>query len=484
MASVAKTKETAEFGDFQTPPELARKVCELMSRQGFQPASVIEPTCGLGNFLFAALDQFPTVTKAIGLDICSDYVQAVELKLRNRPDKNKVRVIQDSFFYTDWSALLEDLPIPMLVVGNPPWVTNAQLSNLGSFNVPDKSNFHKHNGFDAVTGKSNFDISEWMLIRILHWLDNRNAVMAMLCKTAVARKLLMYAWKNKIAIADSAIYHIDAAAYFGASVDACLLICHLSPSVHNFDSQIYDSIKDSKLKQIIGHRDGKLVASVDRYERWKHLQGNSIKKWRSGIKHDCAKVMELQKEGNKFRNGFGELIELEEQFLFPMLKSSEVANPLVVVPIRWMLVTQKSIREDPSLIKDTAPKTWDYLQKHAHLLNKRGSSIYKNRPQFSIFGVGDYSFVPWKVAISGFYKKLEFKVIGSYNDKPIVLDDTSNFIGCESQEEAQHIADLLNSPIAKEFFQAFIFWDAKRPITIELLSRLNLAALEYEFSGE
>lgn len=483
MVNVGKTKEIVEFGDFQTPSELAEKVCKIVASQGFQPASIIEPTCGLGSFLFAAIDSFPTATKAIGLDISSDYVKAVQLKLSKRLDKNKVKLIQNNFFYTDWSALLEDLPSPILFIGNPPWVTNAQLSTLDSFNVPEKSNFQKHNGVDAMTGKSNFDISEWMLIRILHLLDNQNAVMAMLCKTAVARKLLMYAWKNNISLSNSAIYHIDAAKYFGASVDACLSICHLSPSVYNFDSRIYGSIKDSKLKQIIGHRDGKLVALVDKYERWKHLQG-SIKKWRTGIKHDCAKVMELKKEGNKFRNGFGELIELEDQFIFPMLKSSEVANLLVVAPIRWMLVTQKSIRDDPTLIKDTAPKTWNYLQKYAHLLNKRGSSIYKKRSQFSIFGVGDYSFAPWKVAISGFYKKLDFKIIGSYNGKPIVLDDTSNFLPCESQEEAQHIANLLNSPIAKEFFQAFIFWDAKRPITIELLSRLNLAALEDELNGE
>lgn len=483
MVNVGKTKEIAEFGDFQTPTELAQKVCELVANQGFHPESIIEPTCGMGNFIFAALDSFPTAKKAIGLDISTDYVKAIKLKLSKRLDKNKVKIIQNNFFNTDWFAVVEDLPSPILFIGNPPWVTNAQLSTLGSFNVPEKSNFQKHNGVDAMTGKSNFDISEWMLIRILHLLDNQNAVMAMLCKTAVARKLLMYAWKNNISLSNSAIYHIDAAEYFGVSVDACLLICYLSPSIHNFDIRTYDSIKDSKIKQNIGYREGKLVASVDMYERWKHLQG-SIKKWRSGIKHDCVKVMELKKEGNKFRNGFGELIELEDQFIFPMLKSSEVANRLAVVPIRFMLVTQKSIRDDPSLIKDTAPKTWDYLQKHAHLLNKRGSSIYKNRPPFSIFGVGDYSFAPWKVAISGFYKKLEFKVIGSYNDKPIVLDDTSNFLPCESQESAQQIADLLNSPIAKEFFQAFIFWDAKRPITIELLSRLNLAALEYELSGK
>lgn len=156
MGSVAKTKQTAEFGDFQTPIELAHKVCELLSHSGFQPASVIEPTCGLGNFLFAALDQFPTVKKAIGLDISPDYVEAVVLKLRNRLDKKKVQIIQDSFFHADWSAVLEDLPSPILVVGNPPWVTNAQLSTLGSFNIPEKSNFHSSQWFRRLDGQEQF----------------------------------------------------------------------------------------------------------------------------------------------------------------------------------------------------------------------------------------------------------------------------------------------------------------------------------------
>jgi len=29
---------------------------------------------------------------------------------------------------------------------------------------------------------------------------------------------------------------------------------------------------------------------------------------------------------------------------------------------------------------------------YTHILDKRGSSIYKNRPKFSMFGIGDYSF--------------------------------------------------------------------------------------------
>lgn len=99
-----------------------------------------------------------------------------------------------------------------------------------------------------------------------------------------------------------------------------------------------------------------------------------------------------------------------------------------------------------------------------------------------MFGLGDYSFSFWKVAISGFYKKLYFKVIGNYDSKPIVLDDTCYFIACKTQEQAEYTLFLLNSYIAQEFFESFIFWDAKRPITIEILRRLDLTVLEQEVS--
>jgi hypothetical protein len=39
------------------------------------------------------------------------------------------------------------------------------------------------------------------------------------------------------------------------------------------------------------------------------------------------------------------------------------------------------------------------------------------------------------------------------------------------------LLSLLESDEARTFFKAFIFWDAKRPITVDLLRRLNIHAL-------
>jgi type I restriction-modification system DNA methylase subunit len=49
-----KKKNVCEFGDFQTPDDLAIKVVQLLQNLGFSPNYIIEPTCGRGSFLVAA----------------------------------------------------------------------------------------------------------------------------------------------------------------------------------------------------------------------------------------------------------------------------------------------------------------------------------------------------------------------------------------------------------------------------------------------
>ncbi|HXG83271.1 MAG TPA: N-6 DNA methylase [Pyrinomonadaceae bacterium] len=473
MISLIKDNKVKEFGDFQTPKELAFEICRLLSKSGVQAESVVEPNCGLGSFVQAAGKIFFS-SEIFGFDISPKYVEFARNKFTD--DKN-ISISQANFFETDWKKLFDSLPKPILILGNPPWVTNSQLSVLESKNLPQKENFQNFGGFEAMTGKSNFDISEWMLIRLLESLNAQNAFLAMLCKTSVARKVLKYAWKNEIHLAKSAIYRIETEKYFNASVDACLLFCEFSDSVQNPTSKVFDSLEAGKYCGKIGFKNNELIASIDLYERWKYLNGSSPIKWRSGIKHDCSKVMELTKVGDGYKNSFGEIFELEDEFVYPMLKSSDIANGNLT-PRRWMLVTQKQVKSDTLNIAEIAPQTWNYLISNGEFLDKRGSSIYKKRARFAIFGIGDYSFSPWKVAISGFYKKLEFNVVGSCENKPIVLDDTCYFLPCETEKEANKICSLLNSKVGREFFEAFIFWDAKRPITIEILQKLNLEKLE------
>ncbi len=481
---MAKSKPRTEFGDFQTPRPLADAVCHLLARRGTRPASLVEPTCGQGSLLLSTLEQFPAVTMAVGLDVRAAYLASLREHLAGRADERKVRLVHGNFFDTDWAAMLADLPEPILVVGNPPWVTNAELGALGSDNLPEKSNFQKHAGLDAVTGKSNFDISEWMLIRLMESLDGRRGTLAMLCKTAVARKLLLHAWKHDLQLNAAALYGFDADVHFNASVDACLLVCDFQAGCYQKTATVYPSLQASRSVSDLGWRAGRVVADVGAFDRWSHLvrtepDGGYL--WRSGVKHDCAAVMELRGAAGDWRNKLGEPAQIEPTYVYPMLKSSEIASGRTKHPANWMIVTQSAIQAPTDVIREAAPKTWAYLLAHASLLDGRRSSIYRNRPRFSVFGVGDYTFAPWKVAISGFYKQLNFAVVGSYQGKPVVFDDTVNYLACHSEREADMIAGLLNSEPAREFLSAFVFWDSKRPITVDVLRRLDLRKLADHF---
>lgn len=465
-------KTKIEFGDFQTPRDLADAVTTFLYNVGISPSVVVEPTCGHGSFVHAAHDVFSKARQIFAFDINAAYISALRKRVGNA---NGVHwhVTRQDFFTYNWKEFFAMFRGEILVIGNPPWVTSAALGALGSDNLPEKSNFQNHVGFAAKTGKANFDISEWMLIKLLEALDGRRGSLAMLCKTATARKVLRHGWLNRFNIGRASLHLIDAAKYFGVSVDACLLVVHTGvPDLLAVAGVYADLSFDHKLTTfgLVG-RD--LVADIDEYERLRDLDGLTYYTWRSGVKHDAASVMEFSKSGEMLVNGFGEHIKVEPTYLYPLLKSSDLANNRLI-PQHFVLVTQRRPGDDTTLIAKTAPKTWAYLLSHAEALDRRQSIIYQRRPRFSVFGVGDYTFSPWKVAISGLYKNCRFVVVGKYKNKPVVLDDTCYSIPCVSEEEATFVSILLNSDITKRFLHSLVFFDAKRPVTIDVLNRIDL----------
>ncbi|MBI3536254.1 MAG: hypothetical protein HY070_01630 [Chloroflexi bacterium] len=205
------------------------------------------------------------------------------------------------------------------------------------------------------------------------------------------------------------------------------------------------------------------------------MDGESPLVWRQGIKHDGASVMELKVENEETRNGLGDVVQVEEENLYSLLKSSDLRTFSANPPTKKIIVTQTRIGQPTAHLKTTAPKLWRYLQKHAEHFEKRKSSIYRSKPRFSIFGIGDYSFMLYKVAISGFYKEPNFTLVGPIDNRPVMLDDTCYFVGFANYRDALLTATLLNSEPVKEFLSAIVFTDSKRPYTKDILMRIDLA---------
>lgn len=461
-----------EYGDFQTPDHLAKKVVTIVGKLFGTPQVVIEPTAGLGSFLEASADYWGTCSDYIGFEINGTYVDLACARLADR----NIQIHQRDFFTEDWKRNLAKFDQRrVLVIGNPPWVTNSDLGQLGSRNLPEKSNFLGLRGFEARTGKSNFDIAEWMLIRLLEALPPNGAI-AMLCKTMTARKVLRHFWRNDGGREETRLFLIDAKAHFDVAVDACLFYA-TGRRTDKLVALVYPNLNAVGTPTRFGFIDGDLVSDIDTYQAHRTLDGGSaLYTWRSGLKHDAAAVMEFTRTGDKLVNGLGESVLIERDFVFPLLKSSDLGNGRTVAS-KAVLVTQAHTGDDTTVIKKAAPKTWAYLNRHRDLLDGRKSSIYRDRPRFSVFGVGPYSFAPWKVAVSGLYKNMSFLVVPPCDERPVMVDDTCYFIGCQSKKEAELLCCLLSTIDARAFLKALVFTDSKRPITIDILRRLSLVEL-------
>lgn len=464
-------KSQIEYGDFQTPPALAALVCRKLVEIGVDPKVIIEPTCGVGAFVEAAAQAFPHARRIIGVEVNASHLNQLRNRVAGR--YRQIELAQGDFFTFDWAKLLGGIEEAILVLGNFPWVTNAQQGVIGGINLPAKSNFQKHAGLEAITGQGNFDISEWMLIRVAEWLQNKSGCLAMLCKKSVARKLLTHLSKRRLILAHSAIYGIDAKKHFGASVEACLLYCEFDQTTRNYDCDVYLDL-DSQNCEKMGFRSGSLVRDISAFEEARYLLGSGGVKWRSGIKHDCSEVMEFKRLGGDLINGLGEVVRLEADYLYPLLKGSDVANGKVSQSDRCLLVTQRFVGESTAGVQHSAPGTWAYLESHASYLDNRKSQIYRNNPRFSIFGVGDYTFKPWKVAICGLYKSLSFKLVGPINGREAVFDDTVYFLGFDREDLARETVGFLNSDPAQRLLSSLIFWDEKRPIKTSVLNSLGI----------
>lgn len=450
--------EKKKFGDYQTPPEFCEKVCRYIKDKHIVKGldTVLEPTCGIGNFLEAA-EKILNVDRMYGVEIKPSYVNQAKEKVPSAD------IFEDNIFNVDTCQICNSKAV--LILGNPPWVNNSSQTD----DLPVKENFKGMRGIDAITGASNFDICEYIILKLIGEHKDTNSTICMLCKTTVARNILMEMARNQISYRNVEMLRFDSNEIFGISVAACVLIIQLSAS--RAQDKVICRCGDIET----GKCSAALIATKDTVrstEVGMDLEGKCQLTWRQGVKHDCGKVMELKQDGENLVNKYGEQVIIENNCVFPLVKSSDFKKPVLHQFDKSVIVTQEKPKQDTSYIQDKYPQTWAYLQEHNTDFIKRKSIIYKKAPQFSMFGVGTYTFAPYKVGVSGFYKKPMFTLL--YADKPVMTDDTAYFLPFYDYDTAYSMMLLLNNEMVQNFLQSIAFLDSKRPYTVKLLSRVDL----------
>lgn len=461
------------FGDFQTPIDFADHVCQfLKERYKINPDIVLEPTCGIGNFLQSSL-RF-NAKSYFGIEINPDYCKISQEKISDV----RLRIINEDFFHFDLSKIKAD---NTLIIGNPPWVNNSTLATLKSNNLPKKNNFKGIKGINAITGESNFDICEYIILQLIYTFHDTHSTLAMLCKTSVARNIFQELKRQQLNAYSFEVFEFDAKKVFDISASACLMVIRFGEDSQLADvCNVYDLEDGGQLKYMFGYRNEQFYSNLKLHID--DFEGESCFVWRQGVKHDCSKIMELSCVNDKFINGLKENVDIEEDLVFPLVKSSMFKKPVLKEFSKFVIVTQKRIKQDTAYIAARFPLTWKYLYQYKSKFESRKSSIYKGAPPFSMFGIGDYSYAAYKVGISGFYKEPLFSILYSSTGKPVMTDDTAYFI-CLPTYSTAYVAMLyLNSQRVIEFLKSIAFLDAKRPYTKKVLARLDFQKIVAQIS--
>ena len=480
---IIEEPDRAEYGDFQTNADLANKVTLHLVSKNVSPEIVVEPTCGKGNFIIASLRNFKSIKNIFGVEIYKPYVWETKFNIINfylenhEHYKPEILISHCNVFDFEFKQIAKQHSTKdILIIGNPPWVTNSKLGILSSSNLPKKTNFKNHSGLDAMTGKGNFDIAEYITMSMIKTFQKMKGHLLLLVKNSVIKNIVFDQNKNHYEISSIEKQCIDSKKEFNVSVEASLFYSKLNspPAFYCKEFNFYDNTNSYRKS---GWLNDKFVSNIDTYAHTKNIDGESPFVWRQGLKHDCSAIMELDKVNGHYVNGLNEEVTLEDGLVYGILKSSDLKNTVINQTRKFTIVTQKKVGHDTKYIKSAYPKTYQYLTTHQNFFDARKSSIYNNKPLFSIFGIGDYSFKPYKVAISGLYKTFHFTLILPQENKPVMLDDTCYLIGFDKIEFAVYALMLLNSDTTMQFLQSVTFADAKRTFTKDVLMRIDLLQL-------
>lgn len=323
-----------EYGDYQTPFDFAKKICHyLKDSLHISPTAIVEPTCGVGNFLKSSL--IFEAKEYYGIEINPEYCE----RCRNFINDSKVNVINSDFFTFSSKELIKDKR-EILVIGNPPWITNSTLSALGSDNLPIKANIKELKGIDAITGASNFDICEYIILKLINEYMNTNTIISMLCKTSVARNVFKELKRKYISFVLCDILEFDASKVFGINASACVLVIQLSDKLISSNiCNVYDFEYPETIKSQFGYLNGQFYSNLN--TDTENFDGQCCFEWRQGVKHDCSKIMELTMQNGTLQNGQKDEVQIEDSIVFPLIKSSMFKAPVIHNFSKFVIVTQK-----------------------------------------------------------------------------------------------------------------------------------------------
>lgn len=500
------------FGEYYTPPGLAELgVSEVASRvDDFGRGIVVDPGCGAGAFLTAVLRRkrrdalsdslSPAAlldrlsTTVVGIDVNPVAVAAARTAylLALLPVVREAAVDRVSLpvFLGDALGLTDEVPETGVegrataLVGNPPWIPwerlpSAQKDRLKAGPI-DRLDLFEHRGATARLGHANDDLSLPFVWTCLDRFLRDDGVAAFVLKRAHLRGPAgQLVRSGRVGSRPLAVAHVHdfgtVDPFEGVDAAAALYVFSLgtdrgdrgdvvsaetdstsSTSLSPVPATVWERTDTtpefeslSALESTLTPTDTGLVPvnADDPSGPWHRADadvgalGECAYSIRHGLKDDAKAVFSVDDDL------FG---RIEPTHVYPYLRSKHVVKWGLFGHDRFLVPQRQAGEENVSDLETESPATYDYLEANRERLEARGSSWFDRGPFYSLFGLGPYTWAPYKVVWCRLGFKPHFAVVSTVDDpdlgrKTVVPGDHCMFVACEKEREAHYLCALLNA---------------------------------------
>ncbi|MCS7298316.1 MAG: SAM-dependent methyltransferase, partial [Bacteroidia bacterium] len=207
--------------------------------------------------------------------------------------------------------------------------------------------------------------------------------------------------------------------------------------------------------------------------------------WLQVIDHrpDGLLIVQNITEGAKIK--LPDVIEaVEPDLVYPLLRGRDIQRWRAVPSAHILMVQDPKTRRgiDEVLMQEKYPKTYGYLKRFEPVLRQRKSRgisdmLKKGAPFYTMFGVGDYTFAPWKVVWTRI-AKIEAAVVSTREGKPVIPQETITLVACDYPEEAYYIAALVNSSLFQYAAVSYSQEGGKSMGSMHVLEHIRIPAFE------
>lgn len=481
------------LGEYYTPRGVADLALDALDLD-LGSASVLDPGCGSGAFLVGALDRKraardddPDATlstllgSVFGIDLNPVAVKSAKLAvcaalfdLLSATDRDGVAV---PVFLTDALGLSREDEIQFrgeslslsvdAVVGNPPWVPWERLPERVKTRwrdrYVDELGLQPHEGAAALLGHSNDDVSipyAWVCMHrylrpggeasfVLKRDVMRGPAGVVLRRLQVGDRSLALEHVHDLAAlepfpdvgANAAVYTFRADAEPSFPVDATVWRSGPGGPVEFTSLDTLQATATPRSTGVVPLDPTDTSTAWISVDAERAALGDCAHEIRHGLKDDCNDVFDVER---------ADLARLDDETVYPYLQSRHVRK-YGVTGHDLRLVPQRAAGEDnESRLRRRYPQTYDYLSAHRDELAARSSTWLDRGPFYSVFGLGEYTWAPYKVIWCRLGFKPDFAVVSTRNDpdlgeRLVVPGDHYMFVASHDERAAHFLCALLNA---------------------------------------